>query len=148
MDAAEFTAEDRAATHTLGPHYEAAHRVARKVMEGFEAEAFKPLVDKLAEAFAERLWTDLETGLLSDVEMNLQGTIWRMADQIMLALVTGEQWAIERYVLKPGAFTDAAKVRAAIFKHCNTEAAALRVAELEAEVKSLTEDLARTRRGW
>ena len=40
----------------LGPAYFDAQRVAAKVMEKFEAEHFKPVIDKLSQEVTDRLW--------------------------------------------------------------------------------------------
>lgn len=137
---AVFSPEEMATAETypaLGPAYGRASAIAERVMVGFEAEHFKPLIDKLARDVAERLWNDLEATLLSDVESNVQGSIWRAVDATVNALLTGEKWALERYALAAGRYGEAGKVRAAIAEHCRDHLVSERIADLEAEVKFL-----------
>lgn len=128
---------------TLGPAYFAARRTAEKFMAPFEAEHFKPLVEKFAADFQDKLWSDLEASLLSDVESNLQGSMWRMVDQTVQALLGGNKWALERYAL--GDKYDCGEIRAVVAKHIPVELQDKRIAELEAKVAELTADLARER---
>lgn len=120
------------ATPVLGPAYFDARRVAEQVMSRFEVEHFKPLIEKAAQDFEDRLWTDLQASLLSDTEMNLQGEIWRMVDGCVNALLTGDRWALERFAL--GSRYEHDKVRAAVAKHITAELQDKRVADLEAEL--------------
>jgi hypothetical protein len=136
---------DKAAEHpTLGPHYFAARDAAEKFMADFEAENFSPLLKKAAETFMETMQESLENWLLSNVESNLQGTIWRQIDESVKALLSGERWALERYAL--GERYDCEKIRVAVAKHIPSELQDKRIADLEAENKRLREDLAWHRR--
>lgn len=119
----------------LGPHYFAARKAAEKFMEKFEAEHFKPLVDKAAALFTEKLWTDLENHLLSDTESNLHSTMWRQIDASVEALLSGQQWALDRYVLADR--YDCVRIREAVAKHIPAELADKRIADLEKEVADL-----------
>lgn len=148
MTEAQFTDEELAFGErypTLGPAYEAARETAEKFMAPFQAEHFQPLVEKFTSDFKDKLWSDLEIFLLSDVEANLGGSLWRMVDGTINALLTGQQWALDRYVLAKERYSDAAKVRVAIIEHCGEQIRTQRMAELEAEVAELKADNTRLR---
>jgi len=142
VEPAAFTDDELAfgEQHTvLGPAYKAAQDSAEKFMAGFEAEHFKPLIEKFADDFRDKLWDDLKDYLLVDVESNLQGDLWRSVDATINALLTGQRWALNRYVLAQERYGEAPQVRAAIAGHCGDEIQAQRIAELEEEVAKLTE---------
>lgn len=129
---------DKGAEHpVLGPHYFAARQVAEEFMAEFEPKQFEPMVRKAADAFMEQAQDALENWLLSNVESNLQGTIWRQIDDSVKALLGGERWALDRYAL--GERYDCEKIRAAVAKHIPVELQEKRVADLEAENKRLRE---------
>lgn len=131
---------DEGAAHpVLGPHYFAARAAAEEFMAKFEPEHFKPLIKKAADEFYSQMQESLEASLLSDVESNIQGTIWRQIDDSVRALMGGERWALERYAL--GTRYDCDKIREAVAKHIPAELQDKRVADLEAEVKRLSEQL-------
>ena len=131
---------DEGAEHpVLGPHYFAARAAAEEFMAKFEAEHFKPLAERFAEEFRDKLWGDIESWMLTDVESNLQGTIWRQIDDSVKALLSGERWALERYAL--GERYDHEKIRAAVAKQVPEELQNKRIADLEHEVKQLREQL-------
>lgn len=124
----------------LGPHYFAAKEVTEKFMMQFEAELFEPIIKKAADDLYSALHERLEQFLLSDVEQNLHGTIWHQIDASVNALMSGERWALERYALADK-YGDGAKVREAVAKHIPAEVRDGRVADLEKEVKRLSESL-------
>ena len=128
----------------LGPHYFAARKTAEEFMAKFEPEHFEPLIKKAADAFYSSLQSSLEDCLLSDVESNIQGTIWRQIDDSVRALLGGERWALDRYAL--GERYDCDKIREAVAKHIPAELQEKRVADLEAENKRLHEDNENLRR--
>lgn len=123
---------------TLGPHYFAARKTAEEFMAKFEPEHFEPLIKKASEAFYSQMQESLEASLLSDVESNIQGTIWRQIDDSVRALMGGERWALERYAL--GTRYECDKIREAVAKHIPAELQDARVVDLEAENKRLRED--------
>ncbi len=137
-----FTAEDMAFGEehpVLGPHYAAGRKIADAFMEKFEADHFKPLVDKFTDDFRDKLWSDVETFLLSDVNSNLHGSMDRMVEGTVKAILTGEKWALDFYPLAQR--HDGEKVREAVLTHCRDQITDMRVAELEAEVEKLKKDL-------
>lgn len=124
---------------TLGPAYFEARDVAARYMEKFEAEHFKPLIDKMVDEVRERLWGDFQDFLLSDTELNLQGEMWRMVDGVVEAILGGKPWALNKYAL--GERHDCEAVRAAVAKHIPAELQDKRVADLEAELERLKRDI-------
>ncbi|WP_395443538.1 hypothetical protein [Caulobacter sp. UC70_42] len=140
--AAVFTVDDLAFGEehpVLGPHYEVGRRAADAFMEQFQAEHFKPLVDKFTDDFRDKLWSDVETFLLSDVTSNLHGSMDRMVEGTVRAILTGEAWALNFYPLAKS--HDGQKVREAVFVHCRDQITDMRVTELETEVEKLKKDL-------
>lgn len=133
---------DQAAKHPeLGPHYFAARDAMEKFMKDFDADQFEPIVKKASEDFYGKLLEDVQNYLLSNAESNLQGEIWRGIDASVNALMTGEQWALNRYCLM-AKYGDGQKIRAAVAKEIPEELQIGRLADLEAEVEQLRKDLA------
>lgn len=144
---ASFNGEDinqGTASPTLGPDYFAARRISEAVMAKFEAEHLKPLVEKTADEFRDKLWDDLKDYIIGDTEMNVQSAIWRMVKDTVQALLTGEEWAMSRYPYE--GYSDGEKVRKAIAVHSGDEIARRRIADLEKEIERLKENL-RSARG-
>ena len=142
-----FTAEEIAFGEqhpSLGPEYEGARNAAEAFMSKFEAEYFKSLIDQFADAFRDKLWTDLADWLIGDTESNLQSEMRRMVEGSVNALLTGEQWAFNRYPLAK--YHDGEKVRKAIAAHIGDEIAKARIADLEKDISSLREQLEWARR--
>lgn len=141
-DIAEFTDKDLtdgAEYPALGPAYFAARRVCEKHLEAFQAEHMRPLIDAAAKEFTDKLWDSVRDHLWSDTEANLQSRMWTMADSIVQALLSGEQWAVNKYLL--GERYDCAKARATVAALVPKELQDARVADLEAEVERLNKDL-------
>lgn len=84
----------------LGPHYQTAHRISDAAMATFEVETIKPLVDKAVSDFSGKLWDLVRDSLIDDTQQNIQGQCWRMVDEIVTALLSGNEWAVERYALQ------------------------------------------------
>lgn len=130
-------------SRSLGPAYFAARRKAKEFMAAFEAEHFEPMVKKFTDQFYDDARSEFENYLLSNIEDNLQTHIWRAVDGTVDALLGGNEWALERYVL--GDRYDAKATRAEVAKLVPAELQDIRVAELEAKVAELTADLERIR---
>lgn len=141
-----FTEDDLvkgAENEALGPEYFAANRVAAEVMAKFKEERFKPLIDEFADQFRDKLWDDVRDYLIGDTEMNVQSSIRQMAEGTIRALLTGEEWAMKRYPFCN--YNDGEKIRKRIAEHVGDEIARHRIADLEKEVKRLTESLRHAR---
>jgi len=144
-----FTSEDLVFGEqhpVLGPHYEAGRRIADAFMEKFREEHFKPMIDKFTDEFRDRLWSDLETYLLSDITSNLHGSMDRIVEGSVEAILTGDKWALNFYPLSQR--HDGQKVREAVLNHCRDQITDMRVEELQAQVARLTEDNERWRKRY
>ena len=135
-----FIAKDEE-TPGLGPAYFDARAVAERVMAKFENEDFQPMVKKIIDTISEKLWDDVRDSLLVDVEMNLQGEMWRMVDSCVNALLGGSKWALQKYALTER-YNDGTEIRAAVAKHIPAELQDARIADLEKEITKLRCDLA------
>lgn len=124
---------------TLGPGYYAARRVAETVMRGSDTEPFKEIADKCADEIRAKVYDLIETWMLSDLEINIQGHISRMVDDTVQALLTGQPWAMERYAYH--AYSRGEEVRAAVAKHGGEPLLMKRIADLELENTRLRESL-------
>lgn len=143
MSETAFTSEDIAEGSSygaLGPAYFASRRVCEKAMEGFTAEHLKPLVKTVTDEFSEKLWTLVEDALWSDVEINLQGQMWRMVDEIVQGILSDHQpWIAKRYAL--GERYDCGEIRKALALSIKNELGAAFHADLQAENERLRKDL-------
>jgi hypothetical protein len=116
----------------LGPEYLGASKAAEEFMAKFEAEQFKPLVDKFIDEFRDRLWSDVNDFLIADTESNLHSAVRRMVEGTVQALLTGEEWAMQRYPYCD--YRDGPKIRERIAGHSGDEIARQRIIDLEREV--------------
>lgn len=121
----------------LGPAYMAARASAERFMAAFEAEHFKPLIDKFANELQDRLWSAVASSLISDTENNLQSEMWRHADSMVEYVLSGEEWAMKRFVL--GERYDCEKIRAKLASYVPKELQDKRIADLEKKVAELQE---------
>jgi hypothetical protein len=132
----------------LGPAYFSARDAAEKFMAGFEAEQFKPLLEKfvkqMSDQFTEVMWEKFQEWLIDDTQRNIQGAMWRDVDAILIAMLGGEQWILRKYIL--GERYDCEKVRATLAALIPAEIQEKRIADLEKENKRLRESLEMSRR--
>jgi|TARA_Y100000034_G_scaffold136722_1_gene215228 hypothetical protein len=135
-----FTSEDikQGEAHPeLGPEYFAARRIAEGVADRIGVDAFKGMIDKFTDDFRDRLWSDIADYLVTDTEMNVQGAVRSMVEGTVRALLTGEQWAMNRYPYCD--YRDGEKIRKRIAEHSGDEIARRRIADLEREVAGLND---------
>lgn len=140
-----FTDDDTEVAPVLGPEYRATNRLAEAMLEKFQAEHMKPLIDDLADKFHEKLWDDVRDWLLSDTEQNVAGAVRHMVEQTVVALLTGNAWAMQRYP-----FADYCKgedIRRAVCAHGGDALLARRISDFEAELKRKEETI-QSMRGW
>lgn len=123
----------------LGPAYFCSRDVVERAMAGVQSTDFKPVLDGIVKQITDHVWEKMRDYLLSDTEMNLHGAMYHQVDDCVKALLTGERWALEHYVL--GERYDHEAVRAAVAKHVPAELQAARVADLEEQVARLKKDL-------
>lgn len=124
----------------LGPAYFASRAFVERYMEGAESASFEPIVRKAADDFYGTLLESVEAHLLSNTECNLQGAVWRQVDEIVLGILSGKKWVMERYAL--GSRYDCEDLRAAVAKHIPAELQDKRVGDLKEKVERLEKDLA------
>lgn len=130
----------------LGPDYFRARKIAQGVLADIDAEGMQDLrsiAKKLSDEIESKIWNSIVNYLLSDAEYNLQQEIQRRIENAVSALLSGEQWALNRYVLD-GRYTgsvNAEELRRKIASYIPEELQSTRVAELEQEVKRLRTDL-------
>lgn len=138
---------DKGTEHlTLGPAYFAARKTAERFMTQFESEHFKPLIEKFTKEFRDELWSNIDDWLLTDTENNLQGEMWRHADNMVKHVLAGDEWAMKKFALCER--YDCEKVRKAVAKHIPKELQDARIADLEAEIESLKKDVEFYRRSY
>ncbi len=141
-----FTDDDMAQAEgysTVGPQYFAARRVVGSAMAAFTEEhateiakgVYKILMDEVYTKFQEVL----EDSILSDAELNLQNTIRNMVERTIIALLSGEEWALNMYPLAKT--YDREKIIKAIAAHVPDEVMQSRIAALEKECADLRRTL-------
>ncbi len=123
----------------LGPAYFSARRVAEKVMAGVESEPLQKVATKVIDEIRDAIYEYVEDHMRSDMESNLQGHLVDMVDSTVKALLTGEDWAMNRYPLSTR--YDAVEVRAACAKHGGEPLLMARISDLEKRVAELAESL-------
>jgi len=116
---------------SLGPEYFASNRLAEAMLAKFDAEHLKPLVDKAADEFRDKLWHDVTDYLLADTEQYVAGAVAHMVEQTVQALLTGKEWAMQRYPYAD--YSKGEEIRAALAPLVGDTLLARRVADLEAE---------------
>ncbi len=143
-DSVTFTEEDIALGPMLGPEYGASNRMAEAMLEKFQAEHLKPLVDKVADEFRDKLWDDVRDWLLADTEQNVAGAVREMVEQTIVALMTGKEWAMQRYPFAK--YSKGEDIRKAVAQHGGEPLLMARIADLEAELKRANETIQWMRR--
>ena len=125
---------------TLGANYFAARDIAENFMKQFEADQFKPLLDKFVDQFRERVWDDFATFLMADTEGNLHIQIRQRVDRAIEALLTGNPNYISQFVMpEHGSFGE--QIREAVARAIPVELQDRRIKDLEAENERLRKSL-------
>ena len=135
----QFTDDDVAVGPVLGPEYRASNRLAEAILAKFEAEHLKPLVEKVADEFRDKLWDDVRDYLLQDTELNVGGAIRDMVSQTIEALLTGKEWAMQRYPYAD--YSRGEEIRKAVAKHAGDNILSLRIVELETDLAKRDETI-------
>lgn len=141
-----FTDADINLSPCLGPEYGASNRLAEAMLAKFEAEHLKPLVEKVADEFRDKLWDDVKEYLLGDTEMNVAGAVRDMVHQTIDALLTGKEWAMQRYPYAD--YSRGEEIRAAVAKHGGDTLLARRIADLEEKLAKRDETIRFLRRDY
>lgn len=139
-----FTNEDIATGPVLGPEYRASQRFAEGVMKGFQDEHLQPLMKIIADEVQDKLWDVARDWLLQDTETNVHGAVRDMVEQTINALLTGKEWAMQRYPYAD--YTKGEEIRKAVAVHGGDELLMRRIADLEAEVAKKEETIQWLRR--
>lgn len=122
----------------LTPAYFCAVRVAEQAMAEFEPKMFDEIIKKAVDKLTDGMRDYTEKYVLHDAELNIQGAIYRMVDDCVKYLLSGERWAIEKYLLSDR--YDLKKVREEVAKHVPKELQDIRLIELQEEHNKLKED--------
>lgn len=124
---------------TLWPAYFSARDFTDRLLEKADESEFEPIVKKFVDDAYSKLLDVVQAHIVLDLSLNVHGEILRTVDDIVKALLSGEQWAVKKYVL--GERYDCEKIRAEVARHIPAELQDKRVADLEEEVKRLREQL-------
>ena len=139
-----FTDEDIALGPVLGPEYRASQRFAEGVMKGFQDEHLQPLMKIIADEVQDKLWDVARDWLLQDTETNVHGAVRSMVEQTINALLTGKEWAMQRYPYAD--YSKGEEIRKAVAVHGGDELLMRRIADLETEVAKKEETIQWLRR--
>ena len=134
-----FTDEDIAIGPVLGPEYRASQRFAEGVMADFQEEHLQPIIKMVADQVQDKLWDVARDWLLQDTETNVQGAVRDMVNQTIDALLTGKEWAMQRYPYAD--YTRGEEIRKAVAKHGADDLLMARIADLEAEIAKQKETI-------
>lgn len=138
-DICTFTDEDIAIGPVLGPEYRASQRFAEGVMKDFQDEHLQPLMKTIADEVQDKLWDVARDWLLQDTETNVHGAVREMVNQTVDALLTGKEWAMQRYPYAD--YTRGEEIRRAVAKHGADPLLMARIADLEAEIAKQKETI-------
>ena len=138
MNEPVFTEDDRQSS-VLGPHYFAARRIVEASCAVLQSEHAKEIADAMAKQVYDRIQEVVGASLWVDAEINLQGKMWAMVDEIVKGILEGDRGAMERFAL--GERYRCETVREAIAAHIPKEIMDARIGDLEAENKRLQEAL-------
>lgn len=127
----------------LGPHYFSARKTAEDFMAAFRSEQFAPMAKKFADDLYDSVREKFEDYLLADTESNLHSHMWHQIDESVKALLSGEEWAIRRYLLTDR--YDGLKIRRAVAALVPVELQNKRMIELEVELSEVKVENARLR---
>ena len=139
-----FTDEDIALGPVLGPEYRASQRFAEGVMKDFQDEHLQPLMKIIADEVQDKLWDVARDRLLQDTETNVHGAVRDMVEQTINALLTGKEWAMQRYPYAD--YSKGEEIRKAVAVHGGDELLMRRIADLETEVAKKEETIQWLRR--
>jgi hypothetical protein len=128
---------------TIEPEWTHGHEKAAQVLKQFEAEHFKPILKTLSDAMTEHLWDIFRNYLLSDTESNLECYMRQRIERSVQALLGCEQWVVEKYVMDK--YDSGKQIRKTLAALIPRELQEARIADLEAELANVQEELQRER---
>lgn len=124
----------------LGPSYFEARDVANSILKEVKWDFFDKIIKEASDRFYVSLQSDVENFIQSDTRSNIQGHIYRMVDNTVSALLTGEKWAFHRYVHTRN--FNGEKIRKKIMETAPEEIKLGRIADLEEENRRLEKEIA------
>lgn len=139
-----FTDDDIAVGPVLGPEYRASLRWSEAVTAALDPEHIKPIIDKAATDLQAVIWDATVDHLLYDTNHNAAGAVRHMVEQTVQALLTGKEWAMQRYPYAD--YSKGEEIRAVVAKHGGDELLMRRIADLEAELVKKEETIQWMRR--
>lgn len=134
-----FTEHDIAIGPVLGPEYRASQRWAEAMAAKLDPEAIKPIIDKACGDLRDAIWSATVDWLVDDCENNSAGAVRHMVGQTVEALLTGKEWAMNRYPYAD--YSKGEEVRAAVAKYGGDILLMRRIADLEATVAKRDETI-------
>lgn len=139
-----FSDDDIAVGPALGPEYRASLRWSEAVTATLDPDQIKPIIDKAATDLQAAIWDATVDHLLCDTKHNAAGAVRYMVEQTVEALLTGKEWAMQRYPYAD--YSKGDEIRAAVAKHGGDELLMRRIADLEAELVKKEETIQWLRR--
>jgi|ERR1043165_1301130 hypothetical protein len=127
----------------IEPEWTRSHVIAEQITERFEAEHFKPLLKKIEDYVSEHLWDMVRDSLLGDTTHNIAGHICHRVECTVKALLGGNKWAVDKYVMDQ--YDGGKSIRKALASVIPTEIMDARIADLEKDNEKLRDDLKRER---
>lgn len=122
----------------LGPAYFASRDIIDEYMQTFNNESAGKLAKEFSDKVYEEVLQSFEDHLLADTSLNLHRHLYRMVDECVAALLSGEPWALQKYVLGKYNYEE---IRAAVAKHIPQEVMEQRLLDLTKENEQLKESL-------
>ena len=104
----------------------------------------QPLMKIIADEVQDKLWDVARDWLLQDTETNVHGAVRSMVEQTINALLTGKEWAMQRYPYAD--YSKGEEIRKAVAVHGGDELLMRRIADLETEVAKKEETIQWLRR--
>jgi hypothetical protein len=139
-----FTENDFAIGPILGPEYRASQRFAEGLMKDFQNEHLEPIIKSISDQVNDKLWDSARDWLLADTESNVAGAVRQMVEQTIIALLTGKEWAMDRYPYAN--YSKGEDIRKAVVVHGGDKLLMARIADLEAELAKAKETIEWLRR--
>jgi hypothetical protein len=123
----------------LGPEYFMARKIAENTLNNFKDKCFNEFLKETSEKLYEKFQETFESSLMFDAENNIQHQIWNTVEQIIRAILGGEQYILQKYVLGPK--YDCGKIRETVAKLIPEELQNARIKDLESELKNVKDNL-------
>lgn len=142
---------------TLAPHYYTSQRILSDFFtteDGLQEDFCKKITDELkgsivsasqelADKVYEQTLENFQSYLFSNAESNLQTLVYRQVNDIVSALLSGQEWAVNNYLLgEQSKYRNGDEIRKTIAKLIPKELQDARIADLEKQVEKLQARLA------